>query len=172
MCDYFYMKKSLFKHKIINIGDRTSAINFLSNLENNKSQNEYKIINLGLTKLNRVCKGKLFRQEAAYVDYSTLKDAMTEVGGKGHHNYHGLTPSEIVDSLRSVKNSGKVYESKNNQDTCIIVSSIIAECGCPIIVIIALNNTLYGEKNLKINKIASLYPKRNLESFLTNLKLK
>ena len=166
------MSKLLFKHKTINIGDRLSAIDFLSNLESNKSQSEYKITNLGLTRLNKVCKGKPFHQEAAYIDYSTLKDAMTEVGGRGHHNYHGLTPSEIVDALRSIKDVGKVYESKNDPERCVIVSSIIAECGCPIIVIIALNNTLYGEKNLKINKIASLYPKRNLESFISNLKLK
>lgn len=166
------MKKLLQNHRIINIGDRTNAIDFLINLENNKSHSEYKITNLGLTKLNKVCKGKPFHQEAAYIDYSTLKDATTEVGGKGHHNYHGLTPTEVVDALRSVKDVGKVYESKENHEMFIIVSSIVAECGYPIIVIIALNNPLHSERNLKINKIASLYPKRNLETFLKKLKQK
>ena len=166
------MNKTTFKHDIINIGNRSKAIDFLNNLEENKSQYEYKVTNLGLTKLNKVCKGKPFSQEIAYIDYSTLRDAMMEVGGKGSHNYHGLTPSEVIDALRSIKDAKKVYESKKNPERCIIVSSIDAECGYPIIVIIALNNPLHSERELRINKIASLYPKRNLQSFIESLKEK
>ena len=166
------MNKTLFKHQVINIGNRTKAIDFLNNLEENKSQFEYKITNSGLTGLNKYCKGNPFHQEVAYVDYSTLRDAMAEVGGKGRHNYHGLTSTEVIDALRSVKDVKKVYESKKDPESCIIVSSIIAECGYPIIVIIALNNPLHSERDLRINKIASLYPKRNIESFIASLRQK
>lgn len=166
------MQKTRFNHKIINLGNKDEAIDFLTNLESNKSQYEYKVTNLGLTNLNKVCKGKVFHQEIAYVDYNTLKESMMKVGGKGKHNYHGLTAKEIIDALTSIKHAKKVYESRKNPNASIIVSSIIAECGYPIIVIIELNNSLHSERDLKINKISSLYPKRNLESFLNGLNVK
>ena len=166
------MNSQFNKYKIINIGNKKEAVEFLNQIKEKWVDSEYKVTNLGLTNLNKYCRTMIFHQEIAYINHSTLIDAMKSTGGRGRHNYHGLTPNEIVEALASLKAQRSVYSSKKNSDDVIIVSSIIAECGYPIIVIIELNASLKNTNITTINKIKSVYPKRNFVSFIESLNKK
>lgn len=159
-------------YKVINIGDKKESVKFLNEIKEKWVDAEYKVTNLCLTRLNKYCKTNIFRQEIAFINHSTLIDTMKATGGRGRHNYHGLTPTEIVEALSSLKAQKNVYSSKKNNGDVIIVSSIIAECGYPIIVIIELNACLKNTNITTINKIKSVYPKRNFVSFIKSLNKK
>lgn len=160
------------KYKAINIGDNKESIRFLNEIKEKWVDTEYKVTNLGLTKLNKWCKTTIFHQEMAYINHSTLVDAMKSTGGRRKHNYHGLTPTEIIEAFKLLKDQKHIYSSKKNNDVVVIVSSIVADCGYPIIVIIEINASLQQEKGAMINKIVTVYPKRNIESYLESLVVK
>ena len=92
---------------------------------------------------------------------------MQPLGAKGKHNFHGLSPEEIYDSLHDLQNTkciASVYESR-----FVVVTSVIASCGDPIIAIVEIGSPLTLNRNANINKVVTLYPKKKLDNYLNKI---
>ena len=155
--------------KIINIKDKETSIKGLSDFKvKDYDPLEVEITNIHLTRLNKFCKTKVFKNNKLYISSSTLFDAMQPVGKRGHHHYHGLTEEEIIYSLASINTQDTVYQV--GVDRFLIATSIIAKCGDIIIVLIDIDAALHNDCKAKINKIVTLYPKENCKKYLKKVK--
>ena len=92
---------------------------------------------------------------------------MQPVGNSGTHNYHGLDVEEIYNALISISNARKVY--KTYDDRYLIVTNVVAKCGDPIIAVIKVGSSLVDIRDANINKLVTIYPKRNLELYLNRI---
>ena len=92
---------------------------------------------------------------------------MQPLGAKGKHNFHGLSPEEIYDSLRDLQNTRCIASVRESR--FVIVTNIIASCGDPIIAIVETGSPLTLNRNANINKVVTLYPKKNLDNYLKKI---
>ena len=91
-------------------------------------------------------------------------------GDSGTHNYHGLEVEKIYNALISICKATKVY--KTHDDRYLIVTNVVAKCGNPIIAVVKVGSSLADIRDANINKLVTIYPKRNLELYLKRIKEK
>ncbi len=153
------------------------------NIKNNRAEKQLNILkerkttkldirfsNVHLIRINTLLGFNLFKKNDLFANSETLWEIMQPVGGKGVHNYHGLTPKEIIDVLNSLTDPYCVYNAKN--DRYGIVSLIIGECGEPLIVIIEVGAGTIEDKDANINKLVTMYPKDNIKDLLSRMNKK
>ena len=154
--------------RIINIKNRTEAENTLIRLKNKKYVGvDVRFSSVHLIRINDFIHKNIFKKNDLFANSETLWEIMQPVGGKGIHNYHGLTAKEIIDVLNSLTNPYCVYNAKN--DRYGIVSLIIGECGEPLIVIIEVGAGTIEDKDANINKLVTMYPKDNINDLLSKM---
>ena len=102
--------------KTINIKNEDDAEKMLYRFKNKRySPIDIHFTNTDLKKLNALVGINLFRKNDLYVNSDTLYDIMQPIGGKGKHNYHGLTPKEILDVLNNLISPFCIYENKTDR---------------------------------------------------------
>ena len=155
----------------INLGNKKEALSTLLKFKNKDySPTDIELFNVHLKKLNDVLGFTLFYKNSLYLTSKLLWEAMQPVGDSGTHNYHGLEVEEIYNALISICKATKVY--KTHDDRYLIVTNVVAKCGDPIIAVIKVGSSLADIRDANINKLVTIYPKRNLELYLKRIKEK
>lgn len=152
--------------KIINISKKKQALEFFSQFKNKNYGNaEIKIENLHIRNLNAIPEFELFKKNDAYINASVLYKILNN-GVDDTVNYHGLSESQLYDALVSIKTSACFFKTKKNRYA--ILTNVILPDGDPILVIIEINANLKQQFKIKINKIVTVYPKRNIKSYINS----
>ena len=130
-------------------------------------QVEVRFDNVHLRDINKLLNFNLFSKNDLFVESQTLYELMQPIGGRGKHHYHGLTPEDVLESLRNVDNPYCVLENENNRVA--IISSIISHFGEPLMIIIELNDGLKDDTSAKINKMVTMFPKSNVDEYIDKI---
>ncbi len=159
----------LIVHKRINIGNKEKAINDISQFSfKNYRSVDIEFFNIHLKVLNKTLKKNIFDKNNLYIRSSTLWELMQKEGNKGKHNFHGLTPNQIYDVLKGLLTPFCVYYSENKR---IVITTFVKNTrNEKIQLVLELHSPLENNRNANINKIVSIYPKKNLDNKLSNLK--
>ena len=156
-------------NKRINIGNKEKAIIDIGqfSLKNYRST-DIEFFNVHIKELNKTLQMNIFDKNSLYIRSSTLWELMQEEGNKGKHNFHGLTPNQIYDVLKGLLAPYCVYYSRNSR---IVITTFVENTrNEKIQLVLELHAPLENNRNANINKIVSIYPKKNLENKLLNLK--
>ena len=92
---------------------------------------------------------------------------MQPMGKSGSHNYHQLTPDDIYNALKSIKNPEYVIKAK--LDRYAIIPVYVSSFNLPLMVVIEKGAELINKKNANINKIVTIYPKSDIENYIRKL---
>lgn len=149
--------------KTINIATN-KAIDDLYHLKSKLYDYDVKIINVHLKELNEIIGLNMFTKNDLYVEAGTLWDSMQPNGGNRKHHFHDLTPEDIVEALRNITRPYCVL--RNNKGRIEILSSINSHLGVPVIVAIELNSKLGNDYEANINKMVTIFPKRDMEAYI------
>ena len=144
--------------KNINIGNEKATIRVLTIMQSNKKPENYdiRIHNSHIMKLNEVIGKKVFKKDALYIGSETLWEIMQDVGGRGKHHYHGLTPQDVYNALNSLKESNEISLSYDGRYLIVTVATI--HDGANLAIIVAPNSSLIKNYNANIIKIITIYP--------------
>ena len=145
--------------KIVNLGNQESAIKVLTEIkENDYVPFDVRITNSHITNLNSVLGKKVFRKDALYVGSDTLWEIMQPVGEKGKHNYHGLTPLDILNALVSMKQSTEIEVSYDNRYLIVTLATVFDDVN--LVVIVTPKGYLKNDSKTIVNRIITIYPKK------------
>ena len=152
-------------NKIINIGNKKYTLNDLSVYKSNEYVPfDIKIINTHMKKLNYLVGFNIFTKDLLYINSKTLWEIMQPIGGRGNHNFHGLTEEDVYLALESIQNPYAVMASKNDRYS--IISIEASHFGKQLIVVIEKNASLIQNINAKVNKVVTIYPKDNIDRYI------
>lgn len=144
----------------INLGKEKSAIKNLEQIKNEKKRvQDVRIINSHITRLNKVIGKKVFKKDALYISSETLWEIMQPLGGKGKHNYHNLSPIDVYNALRTIKDSTEISVSYDNRYVIVTLATIFDEAN--LVVIVSPNSFINDYPNVEITKIVTIYPIKN-----------
>ena len=153
--------------KIINISNREKAIKQLEVFKQKRYENyDIKFENVGLREINELLDLKLFTKNDLYIYASTLFDLMSETKHSSSHNCHNLTPEDILDALVNIRKPLAIILVKFGRLS--IVTRIASHFGIPLLFIIELNSGLFVNPIAKINKIVTIYPKDDIDKYLSH----
>ena len=90
---------------------------------------------------------------------------MQPVGdGHGRHHYHGLSSKLVLDTLNNAKAPYGIYKAGNKR---FVVATIITnETNENVVLIIELGAGLKNNRDANINKLVSIYPRRNIDKVI------
>lgn len=155
--------------KIINIGNKKNALNTLLYYRTNEYVPfDVKIINTHIKELNDLIGLNIFSKDSLFINSKTLWEIMQPVGGKGNHNYHGLTEVDVYLALESIQNPYAVITSINDRYS--IISVEVSHFNKQLVVIIEKNASLILNTKANVNKVVTIYPKDHIESYLKGKK--
>ena len=149
---------------IINIYSKQIEENIASFKEEKSIQIDIKLTNTHLTDINKLVGFYLFRKADLYINSMTLYTAMHKVGGgnKSHH-YHGLTTKEIIQALRNLKDPYAIIKTESNR-------YFSTNKNKKMMVFIEIGSELMSLDGNKINKIITMYPRENVEKWISKIK--
>ena len=151
---------------LINLGKREEAINDVSFFKNKRITSiDIKFENVHLCYVNEILERTVFRKNDLYIDSLTLYELMQPIGTRGGHNSHDLTPEDIVDALLSCKNPSAIVLVKEGRYGFLTIKQ--SHFGKPLLVVIELKASLAKDINFNANKIVTIYPKDDLDEFLS-----
>lgn len=155
-------------------------MNKVINIRNKKSINEIEVFklkkfvpvdikfeNVHIRELNKLMSQNLFDKNDLFINSVTLYELMQPIGDSGSHNYHELTPEDIYYALNNILDPECIIKVKNERYA--IVPTYVSSFDEPLMVVIELKSSLIDNKNAKINKIVTIYPKSNLDEYLNKL---
>ena len=158
-------------HKVINIKVPEHAIEALEYYKSKKTRlMDIRLSNTELKTINKLTGINLFSKNDLFVGSDTLYEIMQPVGGKDRHNYHGLTPKELVEVFNNLINPYCVFFTDLGRLG--IISTIISESGHPLMVVIEIGAGLISNSDANINKMLTMYPKDKLNKYLGSSKVK
>ena len=141
---------------IINLGEKESTLETLNKMkERLYAPFDIRITNSHITTLNTLIGDNVFKKDALYINSFTLWEIMQPIGGKGKHNYHGLTPKEIYDALRTMRHSKDITLSYDRRYLIVTLATILD--GANLIAIVKPDCKLQNEPGTII-KIITIYP--------------
>lgn len=146
--------------KTINIRDRKNAITLLKrlSLKDYESQ-DIRITNMHLKDLNDQLGAIIFAKNDLYVLASTIWEITQPIGKSNkHHHFHGLTIEQLYETLLNAHNSEEVIESHDSR--YVIVTSSLNETNENFVLIVEINASLTNDRNARINKLITIYPRR------------
>ena len=142
---------------IINIGDKESCLQTLTQFKENKYVPFHvRITNSNIKELNKVIGRNVFKKDALYINSLSLWEIMQPIGGKGVHHYHGLTPEDVYNALSRLQYSKEIYTSC--EDRYIVITDVAITKDVKLVVILASNALLYKERIDKVVVIITIYP--------------
>lgn len=141
----------------IKVGKEKSAIKNLEQIKNDKKRiQDIRIINNHITRLNKVIGKKVFKKDALYISSETLWEIMQPLGWKGKHNYHNLTPIDIYNALRTLKDSKDISVSYDNRYVIVTLATIYDDAS--LVVIVSPNCLLNIYPGTEVTKVITIYP--------------
>ena len=144
--------------RTINIANREKAIKNLNDYKNKKYVlADVKFENVHLLRLNAYARKNLFSKNDLYINTISLWELMQPIGDKGGHNYHDLSPEDIVDALSSITEPYCILKTEISQYA--ILSTTISHFGEPLMIIIEVGSGLDKNINANINKLVTMFPK-------------
>ena len=153
---------------IINLGEKESSITTLEQLGNNKYVPfDVQVTNSHIKDLNQLVKRKIFKNNLLYISSQTIYELMQPAGGKGEHNYHGLTAEDIYIALTSIKDPKCVFITK--QERYATISIELSHFDLPLMLVIETEANLIENKTSSVNKVVTIYPKENVDSYIEKL---
>lgn len=157
-------------NKRINIGDKEKAINDINQFSlKNYQALDIEFFNVHLIKLNDISKNKLFDKTKLYVRSSTLWELMQPEGKSGKHHFHGLSAEDIYDCIKGLANPLCIYSSYNER--IVIVTSKENVRQEKMILVIEKHSSLENNRDANINKLITVYPKKNIENVILKLRV-
>ena len=143
--------------KAINLGNKNESITALNSLKTKKGGSRYiRIINSNIKELNKVIGRKVFKKDALYINSLSLWEIMQPAGGRGTHNYHGLTPEQVYDALSRLQYAKDVFTSY--RDRYIVITDVVFIGDVYLIVIVTPESDVPSQKLKNIITIITIYP--------------
>ena len=153
---------------VINIKERENAIKDVDAFRKKKYEGkDVRFANVNMVDLNKILSKPIFSKNDLFISSETLWEIMQPLGNTGAHNYHELTPEDIVDSLNSITNPYALFETKHSRYA--IITTIISHYNEPLLFIIEIGSGLHVNIKANINKIVTIYPKSNVDIMLKGL---
>lgn len=153
--------------KVINVKS-VDALKQISEYKNNKYvMHDVRFENVHMKRINALINYDLFSKNDLFINSVGLWELMQSKGGKGGHNYHDLSPKEVLDALNNIVSPYCIFKTK--QDRLSIILSCVCHEGKPLMAIVEINADLIDKKNAKINKLVSLYPKDDIDEIVNKL---
>ena len=151
--------------RTINIANREKAIENLKDYKEKKYVlTDVKFLNVHLREINKLLEFDIFVKNDLFINTISLWELMQPLGDKGGHNYHDLSPENIVDALSSITEPYCILKTEISQYA--ILSTTISHFGEPLMVIIEVGAGLDKNINANINKLVTLFPKRDIDKSL------
>ena len=122
---------------------------------------DVKLDNVHLRQLNALTEKNVFSKNDLYVNTLTLWDLMQTGPGFDSHNYHGLTPEEIVDTLANITQPYCVIKTEYSRYE--ILATTVSHFGEPLLVIVEVGSGLGTNPKANINKLITIYPKSDID---------
>ncbi len=156
--------------KYTNIQKRRATLNLLYSIQTKHYQNlVVRFGNTNLCRINKLIKKIIFHKNDLYADATTLHELMQPVGGKGKHNYHGLTPEIVLEATKNVNDPLCILSENNYKYACIIPTQ--DENGNPLLVVIQTKCGLNEDENAGINKLVTIFPKEKVHKYLKSFSI-
>ena len=153
---------------IINVGNYESAVNLLNQIKKREHiPFDIRITNTHFVNLNKLVGKTLFKKDSLYINSKTLWEIMQTNIGYGSHNYHGLSPEDVIIALRNITRPSIVFSTKNNRIAIITIKN--SHFNQPIMIVIEIGASLRGNVNANVYKIVTMYPKSNSDKYLSKL---
>lgn len=131
---------------------------------------DVKFENVHLKDLNTLIGQNLFSKNDLYANTISLWELMQPIGKKGIHNYHGLTPEDIIDTLATITEPYCVIQTEITRYA--IMSTSISHFGEPLMVVIEIRGGLNSNIDANINKLVTMFPKRDIDKTISSKDLK
>ena len=158
-------------NKTINIANREKAIEDLQNYkEKQYVLTDIRFINVHLREINKLLESDIFDKNDLFINTISLWELMQPIGDKGGHNYHDLSPKDIVDALSSITEPYCILKTEISQYA--ILSTTISHFGEPLMVIIEVGAGLDRNINANVNKLITMFPKGDIERTIKNMDVK
>ena len=158
-------------NKRINIGDKEKAINDICQFSQKSYQAvDIEFFNVHLKELNETCGKKIFDKNNLYVRSSTLWELMQPEGSKKTHNFHGLSAENIYEAIKGCLDPFSIFASHDSRIVVITLVENVREEKLQLI--IELHASLENDRSANINKLVSIYPKKNVENELKKIDAK
>ena len=126
--------------------------------------------NTNLRMINELIRSNLFYKNDLFANSTTLWELMQpqeKQDDQESHNYHGLTPLDILDALNNIISPYCIFKTKQNRIS--IILSCLSHFGEPLMAVVEIGADLIKKKNAKINKLVTMYPKSNIEKIIDKL---
>lgn len=154
--------------KIINIKNKKEALETLERFKQREQKGiEIKITNVHLCLINDLMKEKIFSKNDLYVNGETLYDLMQPIGGRGKHNHHGLSKSTILSVLNNAYRPIGIYTTNKRY---VIATVIINSTNEHLVLVVEKGAQLRNDRDANINKLITIYPRRNVLETITRNK--
>ena len=155
-------------NKRINIGDKEKAIDDIRQFGQKSYQAvDIEFFNVHLKELNDVCGKKIFDKNNLYVRSSTLWELMQPEGKAGKHHFHGIDAEVIYESIKGILEPYCIYDSYDSR--FVIATLCKNQRDENYILVIEKHASLSNDRDANINKLITLYPKKNIENIISNL---
>lgn len=128
---------------------------------------DIKFENVHLKRINELARKRVFSKNDAYINAVTLYELMKEVGMRGAHNYHGLSPKDIIEALNNLSTPTCIF--KTHSKRFVVIPSMISSFEMPLMVVIEKDSGLITNPFANINKIVTIYPKDELENYMLKI---
>ena len=150
---------------VINIKETKTAIKEVDVYRKKKYEGkDVRFTNVNLLKLNEILTESLFYKNDLFINSETLWELMQEIGDSGIHNYHGLTSEDIVTALSQITEAYALLEVELERHA--IITTTLSHFEEPLMIIIKIGSGLYSNPNANINKIITIYAKRDIEEYI------
>ena len=151
--------------RTINITNREKAIENLKDYKEKKYVlADVRFTNVHLLEINHLLFKDIFYKNDLFINTISLWELMQPLGDKGGHNYHDLSPEDIVDALSSITEPYCILKTEISQYA--ILSTTISHFGEPLMIIIEVGAGLDKNINANINKLVTMFPKRDIDKSL------
>ena len=129
--------------------------------------------NVHLKKINPLLPFDLFKKNDIFANADMLWQVMQPLGGKESHNYHNLSPQDIIGALNEVS-TNPYCVLRIQSDRYIIGTEYVAETGEPLLMVIEIGAGLSLNQDANVNKMVTMYPKgkEDLDHKIENSKYK
>ena len=141
----------------INLAERDSAINQLTIFRDKEYVPFYvRISNSHIKSLNKVIGRVIFKKDAVYINSQTLHEIMQPVGGKGKHNYHGLTHENVYNALIRMRYSQNIITTFD--DRYVVITDVVVVDDVKLLIIVSSDTTIVSESLDSVITIITIYP--------------
>lgn len=131
------------------------------------AMHDVRLENVHMKRINALINYNLFSKNDLFINSTSLWELMQPQGNRGSHNYHNLSPEEVLDALNNIVSPYCIFKTK--QDRLSIVLSCVCHKGNPLMAVVEVGVGLIDNEDAKINKLVSLYPKSDIDKVVNKL---